>query len=150
MFNSIHDDGLNPKFVYLSPVFLDELSRDGSLPHERLATHISNAVDAFHTGEGRGKHCKGDEVNVVRDLTVEYLSPVTTAGTLRIDAWLEHLDESTCTYGFLCSSEDQLKPYARGERTLVKLDPELRRPATWSHDFVEEQSKLLRTLHAYA
>lgn len=150
MINSILDDGLNPKFVYLSPVFFDELTPEGSLPHDRLAIHIGNAVDAFHTGEGRGKHCAGDELNVVRDLTVEYLTPVTAAGTLRIDVWLEHLDEFSCSYGFLCSSEDQLRPYARGERTLVKLDPELRRPATWSQDFVEEQSKLLRSLHAYA
>lgn len=150
MFEALYDDGLNPRFVYTSPVFLDELGPDGTLPHDRLAAHIASAVDSFHTGEGRGRHCSGDEVNVVRDLTVEYLHPVTSAGTLRIDVWVDRLDDSSCTYGFLCSSGDQLEPYARGERTIVKLDPELRRPASWSDDFVEEQSKLLRTLHAYA
>jgi acyl-CoA thioester hydrolase len=150
MFESLYDDGLNPRFVYLSPVFLDELDNDGTLSHERLSAKIAGAVDAFHTGEGRGKHCTDDELNVVRDLTVEYLNPVRTAGNLRVDVWVEHLDDSSCTYGFLCSSEDQLIPYGRGERTIVKLDPELRRPSTWSHDFVEEHSKLVRTLHAYA
>lgn len=150
MFETISDDGLNPRFVYVSPVFLDELDNGGTLCQERLSAKIAGAVDAFHTGEGRGRHCTGDELNVVRDLTVEYLNPVRTVGSLRIDVWLDRLEDCSCTYGFLCSSSNQLTPYARGERTIVKLDPELRRPATWSHDFVEEQSKVARTLHAYA
>ncbi len=149
MFDAIQDDGLNPRFVYLSPVFLDELSA-GQLPNDRLAAHLSAAVDAFHTGKGCGRHCTGDEVSVVRDILVEHLNPVTAAGTLRVDVWLDHLDENSCSYGFLCSSQDGLTPYARGERTVVKLDPALLRPSPWSSGFVEEHSKFLRTLHAYA
>ncbi len=150
MFDTIHDDGLNPRFVFLSPVFFDELSPDDRLSHDRLVSHLAAAADAFHTGEGCGRHCTGDEVSVVRDITVEQLNPVTAAGTLRIDVWVETLDENSCTYGFLCSSEDGLTPYARGERTVVKLDPALLRPSPWSRGFVEEHSKFLRTLHAYA
>ena len=150
MFEALYDDGLNPRFVYHTPVFLDELGSDGTLPHEHLSAKIASVVDAFHTGEGRDLRCADDEVNVVRDIVVEYLSPVRSAGTLRIDVWVERLDNSSCTYGFLCSSENQLMPYARGERAIMKLDPELLRPSTWSDDFVEEQSKLVRSLHAYA
>lgn len=150
MFDALHDDGLNPRFVCVSPVFLDELTAAGRLPHDRLVAHISAAVDAFHTGEASGRRCTGDEVSVVRDITAEFLSPVTAAGALRIDVWLDSLDENSCTYGFVCSSEDGLTPYARGERTVVKLDPALLRPMPWSSDFVEEHSKFLRTLHAYA
>jgi acyl-CoA thioester hydrolase len=148
MFDAIHDDGLNPKFVYLSPVFLDELSPAGSLPHDHLSAHITAAVDAFHTGEGCSRHCTGDEVSVIRDIAVEVLNPVTSSGPLRVDVWLDRLDESSCTYGFLCSSEDGLTPYARGERTVMKLDPALLRPSPWSPGFVEEHSKFLRTLHS--
>lgn len=150
MFDTLQDDGLNPKFVYRSPVFLDELSHAGRLPHDRLISHISAAVDAFHTGEGCGRRCTGDEVSVVRDITAEFLHPVTSAGILRVDVWLDRLDENSCTYGFVCSSDDGLTPYARGERTVVKLDPTLLRPMPWSPGFVEEHSKFLRTLHAYA
>lgn len=150
MFETLCDDGLNPRFVYLSPVFLDELDNDGTLSRERLSTKIAAAVDAFHTGEGRARHSTGDELNVVRDLNVEHLNPVRSTGNLRVDVWVEHLGETSCTYGFLCSRQNQLTPYARGERTIVKLDPELRRPAAWGHDFVEEQSKVARTLRAYA
>ena len=150
MFEALYDDGLNPRFVCHTPVFLDEFDTDDTLPHERLSAKIASAVDAFHTGEGRGKHCTDDDVNVVRDITVENLNPVRSAGKLRIDVWLERLDDSSCNYGFLCSSENQLTPYARGERTIVKLDPELLRPSTWSHTFFAEQSKLVRSLHAYA
>ncbi len=150
MFDAIHDDGLNPRFVFLSPVFLDEFSGAPRLPHDRLVEHIAAAADAFHTGEGSGRHCTTDEVSVIRDIALEKLNPVTTAGTLRVDVWLDRLDENSCTYGFVCSSEDGLTPHARGERTVVKLDPALLRPMPWSPGFVEEHSKFLRTLHAYA
>ncbi len=150
MFEALYDDGLNPRFVCHTPVFLDEFATAETLSHQSLSAKIAGAVDAFHTGEGRSKHRTGDEVNVIRDMTVEYLNPVRSAGEVRIDVWLERLDDSSCTYGFLCSSADQRTPHARGERTIVKLDPELLRPSTWSPEFLEAQSKLVRSLHAYA
>lgn len=147
MFHSLLDDGLNPRFVYLSPVFRDEIGAAGQLANERLAAHIVEAVDALHA---RSVSCGEDELNVVRDLAVEFLAPVTQASVLRIDVWLEALDETTCTYAFLCSSEDGLTPHARGERSVSRVDAERFRPATWSEAFVERQSSILRTLHGCA
>jgi len=143
MFDTLLDDGLTPRFVFLSPVFLDELGPDGRLSHDRLVSHIETAVDTFHTRAAT-------EVNVVRDLQVEFLDPVTAAGELRIDVWLDSIDATTCTYGFTCSSSDGRTAHARGERTVTMLDPVRRRPASWSPAFLEKQSTLLKALHNYA
>ena len=144
MFSSFFDDGLNPRFVFQSPVFRDELDANGLLASERLAQHIAGAVDTFHAG-----NCGlPDQVDVVRDLTIEFLSPVTAAGVLRVDVWLENLDATTCTYGFLCSSSDGNTAHARGERTVSRVDAERLRPATWSDDFMHKQASILKNLHA--
>ena len=143
MFDTLLDDGLTPRFVFLSPVFLDELNADGRLSSERLAGHVGGAVDTFHTRTAT-------EVNVVRDLQIEFLDPVTAAGELRIDVWLDSIDSTTCTYGFTCSSVDGRTAHARGERTVTMLDPVRRRPATWSAAFLEKQSTLVKALHNYA
>ena len=143
MFDTLLDDGLTPRFVFLSPVFLDELDAGGRLSSERLASHIETAVDTFHTRTAT-------EVNVVRDLSVEFLDPVTAAGELRIDVWLDSIDATTCTYGFTCSSADGRVAHARGERTVTMLDPVRRRPAAWSPAFLEKQSTLVKALHNYA
>lgn len=146
MFGSLLDDGLNPRFIYRSPVFRDELDARNQLPSDRLATHVAEAVDSFHAGSCR---CD-DETGVVRDLTIEFLTPVRGNGALRIDVWLEDLDATTCTYGFLCSSDDGLTPHARGERTVNRIDPQRLRPSTWSDAFMQKQSSILRTLHGYS
>jgi len=141
MFDTLLDDGLTPRFVFRSPVFLDELNA-GQLSTGRLAAHIETAVDTFHTRTGV-------DVNVVRDLKVEFLNFVTAAGELRIDVWLDSIDSTTCTYGFTCSSADGSTAYARGERTVTRLDPIRRRPAEWSAAFLEKQSTLVKALHNF-
>lgn len=143
MFDTLLDDGLTPRFVLLSPVFFDELDTEGKLSNDRLVSHIESAVDTFHTRSAA-------EVNVVRDLQIEFLDPVTEAGELRIDVWLDSIDATTCTYGFTCSSADGRVAHARGERTITMLDPVRRRPASWSPAFLEKQSTLVKSLHSYA
>lgn len=143
MFDTLLDDGLTPRFVFLSPVFLDELNVEGRLSTERLTAHIETAVDTFHTRTG-------EELNVIRDLKVEFLDPVTAAGDLRIDVWLDAIDDTTCTYGFTCSSADGRIAHARGERAVTMLDPVNRRPSRWSSAFLAKQSTLVKALHNYS
>ena len=47
-------------------------------------------------------------------IAIELLAPLAGAHTVRVDLWVEHLDDSTCVYAFLCSSEDGNTAYARG------------------------------------
>lgn len=106
------DDTVNPRFVHSAPL-------NGPLEAE-----VDRAI---------GEWC--GFVPLARDLCIEYLQPA--RGTVRVDLWVESLDERSCTYGFLVSSSDGTVPFARGERTV-----EAPRNA--------RNAQLLKGLHAYA
>jgi hypothetical protein len=141
---AIRDD-FNAKFVYFSPVRAEELAQ-GPLAPERFALHIDEAIRAF---------CVDHLEAVLRfeldeSLAIELLRPLTEPGTVRIDLWVESIEDATCTYGFLCSSVDGCTAYARGERAVTKLDPRSHRPTPWSETFRQTNAGLLRDLHAFA
>ncbi len=110
---------LNPKFVFHSPI------RDVLADPLELLEHVDHAIIAL---DGRAPF-GGDSA-------LEQLAPVAGNETaLRIDLWVNDLDDYTCTYGFLCSSADGRVAHARGERSVVNIDPATRRPMAWSRDF---------------
>ena len=123
---------LNPKFVFHSPIRnADSLD---------LLEHVDHAIIAL---DGRAP--------LGGDSALESLAPVAgSENSLRIDLWVQELDDTTCTYGFLCSSEDGRVPHARGERSVVNLDPATRRPMAWSGSFRSTHAELMKDLPAYA
>ena len=147
-------DDLNPKFVYLSDIHFDELDAMKMLHNARFAAHIERAVTAFwHTTGGRWQpdaKANPDQFHVVRDFHIEFLHPFVGTGTMRIDVWVEKLGTTSCVYGFLCSSEDGTVAHARGDRTIVKLDPQAHRPVPWSEAFRSIHASLMKDLPAYA
>jgi hypothetical protein len=125
---------LNPKFVFHSPI------RNVLADPLEMLEHVDHAIIAL---DGRAP--------LGGDSALEQLAPVIGNETaLRIDLWVQDLDDYTCTYGFLCSSEDGRVPHARGERSVVNLDPATRRPMTWSRDFRSAHVELMKDLPAYA
>lgn len=148
------DDGINPRFVYFSPVHFDELDPMKMLHNGRFPAHIERAVAAWYASSGKRWELNiadnPDQFHVVRDLHIEYLRPVVGPGTMRIDIWVERIGTTSCVYGFLCSSEDGTTAYARGERTVVKIDPASHRPAAWTESFREQLHSLQKELPAYA
>ena len=64
--------------------------------------------------------------------------------------WVSDLADYTCTYGFLVSSENGCVPYARGERTVVNIDPRSQAQQKWSPEFRVAHTELLKDLPAYA
>lgn len=127
------DDFFNPKFVFFSPV------RTASLDQAQLAEHVDHAIIAL---DGRAP--------VGGDCLLELLEPAKDTGTARVELWVNDLGDYTCTYGFLVLSEDGRVPYARGERTVVSIDPASHRPQKWSSDFREAHEDLRKELPAYA
>ena len=127
------DDFLNPKFTFFSPI------RSASIDKAQLAEHVDHAIIALDARAPLGGDC-----------CLEQLGPVTGSSTLRVELWVNDLDDYTCTYGFLVSSENGRTPYARGERTVVNVDPASRRPQKWSSDFRHVHQELLKDLPAYA
>jgi hypothetical protein len=124
---------LNPKFIFFAPVRTVDLTRDG------LAEQVDHAIIAL-----------GGRAPVGGGVTLEELNPPLGGTTLRVDLWVNDLDDYTCTYGFLISSENGDVPYARGERTVVNVDPKTRRAAKWSSDFRVSHAELRKDLPAIA
>jgi acyl-CoA thioesterase FadM len=124
---------LNPKFVFLSPVRTIHVDR------EQLAEHVDHAIIAL---DGRAP--------LAGDCVIEELHPVLGADAVRVDLWVNDLDDYTCSYGFLVSSKDARIPYARGERVVVNIDPASNCPAKWSSGFQAAHAELLKDLPAYA
>ena len=142
MHDGFIDDPFNPRFVHFSPLHLDELP----VRREHFAAHIDEAIAAWQaTMEHKSEQSLG-----VRDIAIELLEPMTEPATIRIDVWVDALSDISCVYGFLCSSADGRTAYARGERTIIKLDPASRRPTAWSLPFRNKQATLLKNLPAYA
>lgn len=127
-------DDFNPKFVFFSPV------RSAIVDRNQLSEHVDHAIIALDGRAPVGGGC-----------CLEKLGPVSAdAATLRVELWVNDLDDYTCTYGFLVSSENGHTPYARGERTVVNVDPASHRPEKWSNDFLHAHQELLKDLPAYA
>ena len=117
-------DDLNPKFVFFSPV------RTAAVDAE-LCSSTSTTPSSPSTAARRS----------AATARIEQLKPVAGAATLRVELWVNDLDDYTCTYGFLVSSENGRVPYARGERTVVNIDPRTRDGAATSahaHDGAAE------------
>ena len=114
----------------------------------RVSRHVERAVTAYYATSGRtwatDPANNPDQFHVVRELRIEYLNPVLGPGAMRIDIWVERLGNTSCTYKFLCTSEDGRVSYARGERTIVKVDPSTRRPAPWTDFFRDHNAALLK------
>lgn len=126
------DATLNPKFVFFSPV-------RNTVDLMQLAEHVDHAIIAL---DGRAP--------VGGDWSIEPLHPVAGAESLRVELWVSDLGETTCTYGFVVSSEDGRTPHARGERTVVNIDTRSHRAVKWSSDFRDTHAQLLKDLPAYA
>jgi hypothetical protein len=106
------DDSINPRYVHFSSAASVAAAVDRAI---RAWTRNLSPIDG--------------------GLSVESLEPI--AGPIRVDLWVEQLDDSACTYAFLVSSENGNVPHARGERTV--LAPRSARNA-----------ELLKELPAYA
>src|SRR5687768_18618170 len=82
-------DDFNPKFLFFSPV------RSAAVDKNQLSEHVDHAIIALDGRAPIGGGC-----------CLEQLEPVTGASTLRVELWVNDLDDYTCTYGFLVSSEN--------------------------------------------
>ena len=123
-------DPLNPKFTFFSP------AHDAKV---NLAEHVDHAIIAL---DGRAP--------LAGDCCIEQLGAVTGPATLRVDLWVEDLGQFDVTYGFLVSNHNGSVAYARGERTVLNVDPRSHAPAPWTQSFRASHAGLTKDLPAYA
>ena len=142
----------NPKFTYITQVHFDELDAMQMLHNSRFAAHVERAVIAFYHEKGRtweqDPAGNPDQFHVVKDFRIEFLSPVSSLGPMRVDIWVERLGTTSCVYGFHCASQDGKIPYARGTRAIIKIDPTTKQPAPWTEYFREAHRELVKDLPA--
>lgn len=145
-------NALNPKFVYLSPVQFDELDPSRQIRKTRFAAHVHQAISGWllsgsHPAAGQ---TAPDDSYVESDFEIEFLHPLVGPTTMRVELWVERMNATSCTYGFLCLSNDGRTPYARGEKTILHVDPQTFRPIAWTNAFREHHALLVKDLPAYA
>jgi len=147
-------DDFNPKFTYTSAIHFDELDPMQMLHNSRFAAHVERAITAWYESVGGRWELRvednPDQFHVVRDLHIEYLAPFIGTGSMRIDLWVDRIGTTSCVYAFQCSSVDGTVAYARGQRTIVKVDPRSLRPSPWTDRFRQRHSDLVKSLPAYA
>lgn len=136
-------------FTNRSLVHFDELDPMHMLHNSRFAAHVERATIALYSSLGwtwqRDVRSNPDQFHVVRDFRIEFLAPV-GPGPLEIEIWVERLGNSSCVYGFRCTSKDGSVLHARGIRVIVKLDPADHTPVPWTETFREGHRELLRPL----
>lgn len=76
-----------------------------------------------------------DQCHLVRANHVEYLKPVTGVGRVRVRAWVAKLGRTSLEFGLRCMPLNEDVDHAVGTRTIVRIDPETRRPVPWGDEF---------------
>lgn len=84
-----------------------------------------------------------DQLQIVREVQAKFAAPFRGMGEMVIHIWVERLGESSCVYGFVCTSAEGKVVYARGTRTIIKLDAVSLEPTPWSEAFTRGHLPLL-------
>jgi len=92
---------------------------------------------AFHPEQGWSLLCNGvivfDDMGEILpnggENTITYHVPISRAGAVQVQLWLEHLGTTSVVYGFRILSDDGTVVHAEGRRVQVRLDPATLRPA---------------------
>lgn len=135
-------------FVHMARVHFDELDAMHMLHNARFFIHMERTASEFFRDLGRrwerNVADNPDQFSVVRAQRIDYRRPFLSTGELRVEMWVANLGRTSCTLGFEFASADGATVYARGERTVVKLDPTSLRPAPWTDRFHEAVAVLVR------
>ena len=136
-----------PTFIYHSFVHADELDALQLLHNSRFIVHVERATVAFcrtlGAPWGGSVDENPDQFQMVREVQAKFAAPFRGMGEMVIHIWVERLGESSCVYGFVCTSAEGKVVYARGTRTIVKLDAASLEPTPWSEAFTRGHLPLL-------
>jgi acyl-CoA thioester hydrolase len=128
-----------PTFIYRSFVHSDDLDSLKFLHSERFIVHVERAITAFYRSLGLPWDVEveenPDQFQVVQQIQTTFPVPFRGTGELIIQIWVERLGESSCVYEFVCTSKEGQTVYARGTKTVVKVDPATMEPTPWSEPF---------------
>ena len=79
---------------------------------------------------------------------LEYKRPVVGTGQVRVRVWVDRLGRSSLSFGLRVMPLDEDVDFASGERVVVRVDPETKRPVPWTASFREQIAPYCREIVA--
>jgi acyl-CoA thioester hydrolase len=126
-------------FAWDSQVFFDELDPNGTLHNSRYAVHVERALSAWYESEGMDPRHPDDRHEdlryAVRAFAIEFLAPIGSPTTMRVELWLSEVGRTSAVHSFRCADQAGTLTYATGRRTIVKVGHSGAEP--WSPWFLE-------------
>ena len=119
-------------------VYFDDLDPFYILHNARYVLLFERTLGAFWLDVGFGAlqdSDRPDRFHLVRHNEVEYLQPVRGVGKVRIRLWVHHIGRTSLTFSFRMLPIDRDVDYARGRRTVVRVDDSTLKPTPWTEDF---------------
>jgi acyl-CoA thioester hydrolase len=133
-------------------IHFEDLDAMGVVHNARYVLLFERALAAYWTRAGwpfdPGAPRFAEVFFAVRESGITYHIPITRAGTVQVQLWLDKLGNTSVTYGFRVLSEDGTVLHAEGRRVQVRIDPATLRPAPIGPALREACGPLLR--HAAA
>ncbi|MCP4806069.1 MAG: acyl-CoA thioesterase [Proteobacteria bacterium] len=119
-------------------VYFDDLDLFGILHNARYLLFMERAVGEFWRTLGWDGFEDRGQFHLVKSNHIEYVSPVTGVGQVRVRVTVTHLGTTSLKLGFRVMPLDEDADHAHGERVIVCVDPTTRRPVPWSEAFREK------------
>ena len=116
-------------------VYFDDLDPFGILHNARYLLFMERAVGEFWRTLGLDGFEDARQFHLVRSNHIEYHSPVEGVGQVRVRVAVTHLGTTSMKLGFRIMPLDEDVEHAVGERVIVCVDPDTRRPVGWSASF---------------
>ena len=122
-------------------VYFDDLDAFQILHNARYLLLFEHAIGSFWRQMGWGGALdfneNPDQYHLVRANQIEYLRPVRGTGQVRVRVWVEALGRTSLTFGLRVMPLDEDIDHARGQRVIVRVDPDTQQPAPWTDEFRE-------------
>ena len=118
-------------------VYFDDLDPFHILHNARYVLLFERTLGAFWMELGFGAVLEADrpeQFHLVARNEIDYKEPVRGVGKVRVRVWVERIGQTSLTFAFRVLPLDRDIEHARGQRTIVHVDPKTLRPVPWSAD----------------
>ncbi len=120
-------------------VYFDDLDAFHILHNARYLLLFEHAIGSFWRHLGWAGvldfNSNPDQYHLVRAVQLEYRRPVIGTGQVRVRVWIERLGRTSLTFGLRVMPLDEDVDHAHGQRTIVRIDPQTKRPVPWTAGF---------------
>ncbi|MDC0669025.1 acyl-CoA thioesterase [Nannocystis radixulma] len=135
-------------------VYFDDLDAFHILHNARYLLLFEHAIGSFWRHLGWAGvldfNTNPDQYHLVRANSLDYQRPVIGTGQVRVRVWVERLGRTSLTFGMRVMPLDQDVDHATGRRTVVRVDPETKRPCAWTSSFRAEIAPFCAHIEAEA